>query len=309
MEQPSNQRDAVQEHSLIKLAVFPLGWKNNPNLLWTAKWANWFVIWNRHFVTTKKNPEQSFLNYQQSILQGHQPKLESAKCPHSLHKHRLGHYTLFLWQKSTMKPDLTSAQQLLVEQLLQAESLEKAEGQREMIVVVSRTQLSEWQDTNERWDWGEKTGRKERLQSQELCKMVRRNQRQSWVRQCLFQAPACPLQRKGLQWLASQMSYSCDAVGEIPLERLGSADRKDHWFLRWTEATSKGWLLMDIHLYWRQAFLDMKSTIKVTNKWEVTQQPRLLVSSDTKTSLDFHYQNGGIHPEVRWVKFCKNIVE
>lgn len=42
-----------------------------------------------------------------------------------------------------MKPGLTSAQQLLVEQLLQAESLEKAEGQREMIVVVSRTQLSE----------------------------------------------------------------------------------------------------------------------------------------------------------------------
>lgn len=66
---------------------------------------------------------------------------------------------------------------------------------------------------------------------------------------------------------------------------------------------------MNIHLYWREALLEMKSTIKATNKWEATQQPRFLVPSDTKTCLDFHYQNHGILLEVRQEKFCKNEAE
>lgn len=176
-----------------------------------CKVSHWFVIWNRHLATENKT-EPSFLNYQQNIFQGHHPKLE---CACTSIGWDIEHP--FFGKKSTTKPGPTSAQQFLVEQVLQEKSLEQAERWRGMDVVISRTQRPVWKDANEKWDWGEKTGRKERLQSQEPCKIVTRNQRQGWARWCLFQVSDCLLQRKGPQWLVSQVSYSsCDAVGENP---------------------------------------------------------------------------------------------
>lgn len=196
-----------------------------------CKVSHWFVIWNRYLVTRKKKEKISrtvFSELPAEYFPG--SPSQTWMCPHHQRKHRLGHCTpltkrvlgrlvppqhnSFLWNESCKKSLLKR---------------QRDEGEWMWLYPEPSFQCDKMLmrgETGER-----RQERKETLHSQEPYKMVTRNLRQGWGGQCLFQVSDHPLQRKGPQRLVSWVScYSCDAVGEIPLERARSGDRKGHRF-------------------------------------------------------------------------------